>query len=176
MPAAFDGCPAFGPAFAVVVDLRENTDVRGLGSVVRCSAAGPPSSRTAVRGRTLLFLPSPARKKIKGIEDTHSYCITAPMRPWVCGSCEGEGNVSLFHASASRFGDGEWVPFRRLTWEGGGGDTASLYWSARDTNASFGRAQVPGTSDPTFVIAGTNLIGSEAVDGRFGTLNLPNGD
>jgi hypothetical protein len=88
----------------------------------------------------------------------------------------GGGNVSLMDVSNTKFDDGEWVSFRMLTWEGGGGDTASLYWSARDINGSFGRAQVPGTSEPTYRLTGTDQIGSEATEGRFGTLNLPNGD
>ena len=89
----------------------------------------------------------------------------------------GGGAVSILDVSAPKFDDGEWVPFRMVMWEGGGGDTASLYWSALDTNKSFARSQLPGTSDPDFSAAGVNQVGSHDATAAFGALpNLPPGE
>jgi hypothetical protein len=87
----------------------------------------------------------------------------------------GGGNISLFDASAAKYDDGEWVPFRMITWEGGGGDTASLYWSALDTNSSFQRAQLPGPRPPDHIYTGTNQVGSESTTGVF-VPQLPPGE
>jgi hypothetical protein len=88
----------------------------------------------------------------------------------------GGGAISILDVSNAKYNDGEWVPFRMVMWEGGGGDTASLYWSALDTNGSFPRSQLPGTSEPDFVGSGTNQVGSHNTTGNFGSLTLPQGD
>ena len=87
----------------------------------------------------------------------------------------GGGNISLFDASAAKFDDGEWVPFRMMTWEGGGGDTASLYWSALDTNNTITGAQLPSrlVADRTF--SGIGQIGSHTTTAPFPGVSLPAG-
>ncbi|RYD31944.1 MAG: hypothetical protein EOP86_16805, partial [Verrucomicrobiaceae bacterium] len=67
----------------------------------------------------------------------------------------GGGQVSLMDVSNPKFDNGAWVTFRMTTWEGGGGDSGALYWSARDTNGTFGIAAVPGTTAPAFQATGT---------------------
>ncbi|RYD29919.1 MAG: hypothetical protein EOP86_20840, partial [Verrucomicrobiaceae bacterium] len=90
----------------------------------------------------------------------------------------GGGQVSLMDVSDSKFDNGAWVSFRMTTWEGSGLDSAALYWSARDTNGTFGLSTIPGTvipgSDvPAFQATGTAQVGSGTESGRFGTLTLP---
>jgi hypothetical protein len=92
------------------------------------------------------------------------------------GDANGGGQVSLMDVSNPKFDDGEWVPFRMTTWEGGGGDSGALYWSARDTNASFGISAVPGSSAPAFQATGTAQVGSESSEAALGNLTLPAGD
>ena len=162
------------PSFDSAGDGQEDYGVNLTGEIFIPALA----SRTA--------LPVPGGNKLVLFEDgVDDFCfleidgqVLINDNDWTGNSStdNGGGNVSVFDASNAKFDDGEWVPLRMMTWEGGGGDTASLYWSARDANASFGRAQVPGTSEPTYRLTGTNQVGSEAADGRFGTLNLPNGD
>lgn len=88
----------------------------------------------------------------------------------------GGGHVTLMDVSDPKFDDGEWVPFRMTTWEGGGGDSGALYWSARDTNASFGVSMVPGSSAPVYQATGSAQVGDEVTAARFGDLELPAGD
>ncbi len=94
----------------------------------------------------------------------------------VGSTANGGGNVALLDVSAPKYDDGEWVSFRLLTWEGGGGDDVALYWSARDTNGTFGISTIPGSTAPAQQITGTNQVGSESTHGRFGDLTLPAGD
>ncbi|MES2707586.1 MAG: hypothetical protein V4726_13400 [Verrucomicrobiota bacterium] len=91
------------------------------------------------------------------------------------GDNEG-GHATLMDVSNPKFDDGEWVPFRMTTWEGGGGDSGALYWSARDTNGTFGISSVPGSTAPAFQATGTAQVGSDTQTGRFGTLKLPAGE
>ena len=88
----------------------------------------------------------------------------------------GGGAISILDVSNPKYNDGEWVPFRMVMWEGGGGDTASLYWSALDQNNSFARNQLPLTSDPDFIVSGAAQVGSHTATGNFGSLNLPAGE
>ena len=88
----------------------------------------------------------------------------------------GGGAISVLDVSAPKYNDGEWVPFRMVMWEGGGGDTASLYWSALDQNSSFARSQLPLTADPDFIVSGAAQVGSHTATGNFGSLNLPAGE
>lgn len=92
------------------------------------------------------------------------------------GASNGGGQVSLMDVSNPKFDDGEWVPFRMTTWEGGGGDSGALYWSARDTNGTFGISSVPGSSAPIYQATGTAQVGSESAEASFGNLTLPAGD
>jgi len=86
----------------------------------------------------------------------------------------GGGAISILDVSNPKFDDGEWVPFRMVMWEGGGGDTASLYWSALDTNSSFQRSRLPGTSNPNLTFTGTSQVGSHNSSGPFAP-SLPAG-
>ncbi len=79
------------------------------------------------------------------------------------------GHVTLFDASDAKYDDGEWVDFRMVTWEGGGGDAGALYWSAFDSNGSFDPVTVPGAFVSDFVpVSGLTQLGDESTDASFG--------
>lgn len=42
------------------------------------------------------------------------------------------GSLATLDVSNAKYNDGEWVSFRMVTWEGGGGDDAILVWDALD--------------------------------------------
>ena len=48
------------------------------------------------------------------------------------GTNNGGGAQATFDCSDPKFDDGEWVSFRMITWEGGGGDHGFLIWDALD--------------------------------------------
>ncbi len=48
------------------------------------------------------------------------------------GTAPGGGTQATLDVSDVKYDDGEWVPFRMVTWEGGGGDDANLVWDALD--------------------------------------------
>ncbi len=88
----------------------------------------------------------------------------------------GGGNIALFDCSDPKYDDGEWVSFRMVFWEGGGGDSCHLYWDAFDTNDTFDPSQVPGTYSGSPVSAtGIQQVGDESNEETFG-LTLDPGD
>lgn len=50
----------------------------------------------------------------------------------VGGTANGGGAQATLDVSDPKFDDGEWVSFRMITWEGGGGDHGFLIWDALD--------------------------------------------
>ena len=50
----------------------------------------------------------------------------------LAGTGNNGGAQATFDVSDSKFDDGEWVSFRLITWEGGGGDDVILLWDALD--------------------------------------------
>jgi len=54
----------------------------------------------------------------------------------VGGTGNGGGAQATLDVSDAKFDDGEWVSFRMVTWEGGGGDDAILVWDALDRTGS----------------------------------------
>ena len=68
---------------------------------------------------------------------------------------------------------GEWVAFEMIMWEGGGGDTAALYWDI-DGSSSFNGA-LPQTQNviQEVSISGTSQVGDDVTDALFG--NIPQG-
>jgi|GEM_PF-1482268 len=52
------------------------------------------------------------------------------------GTANGGGAMGTLDVSDPKYDDGEWVSFRMVTWEGGGGDDVNLVWDALDRTGS----------------------------------------
>jgi len=88
------------------------------------------------------------------------------------------GAISLLDTSDAKYDDGEWVSFRMIMWEGGGGDTAALYWDLDGTGLNAdNRAGYPADTPilDEFLLQGTTQIGDEFNAASFGGV-LPNGN
>ncbi|CAN5462847.1 hypothetical protein BH23VER1_BH23VER1_22800 [soil metagenome] len=72
----------------------------------------------------------------------------------VNATANGGGSLAIFDASDPKFDEGAWVDFQMVSWEGGGGDNARLFWSVNDTNGSFDILLTPGTFGDFVPMAG----------------------
>ena len=76
-------------------------------------------------------------------------------------NANNNGAQGSLDVSDPKFDDGEWVSFRMITWEGGGGDDALLVWDALDTtgadSVTGGTDTVTGTYAGGGLGTGTNI-------------------
>lgn len=79
----------------------------------------------------------------------------------VAGTGNGGGAQASLDVSDSKYDDGEWVSFRMITWEGGGGDDALLVWDALDRTGAD--ADTGATDGFTNSYGGTGLGTGEQI-------------
>ena len=86
------------------------------------------------------------------------------------------GAISLLDTSDSKYDDGEWVAFRMVAWEGGGGDTSALYWDL-DGTSTLNQAAFPVALDviAEYFAQGSTQVGSDLSEEPFPGVNLPAG-
>ena len=75
----------------------------------------------------------------------------------------GGGDFGVFDASDPKFDDGEWVDFRMVMWEGGGGDAGQLYSDMYDDDGSFDGIEASGSYQGGAMLSGTGNFDDEAI-------------